>query len=112
MDDQCCANGDCNLCRTPGTGVFANTSNTSAWHGLPGLHQQARFFPRSSCLAAIASFRFRLANSTYNLKACLASCITVPLALFVPILNGFPHLVARSTFTVFGGMRQPLTRLS
>lgn len=44
------------------TRLLASSSRTSAWQGAPGLHQQARFLPRSSWYASICTAVSRAVN--------------------------------------------------
>lgn len=92
-------------------------SKTDAWQASSYwsllAHQQAKFLPFNSAFAAATSFSFSAAIERYKTNACLLSATIKPRQfLSLPTLNGFPHFVVRSTFTVFSGIRQPLVRLS
>ena len=90
-------------------GSLASLSSTSAWHAVPGLHQHARFLPRSSLrLSSIHCFRSAIPAVTPSTvihvwnaptaRICDRSAVT---------LNGFPHFDGRETTTVFGGSFAP-----
>lgn len=85
--------------------TFARLRSVSAWQGAPGLHQHARFLPRSSAKALACSVLQSAVRHSYSSTHCRASPS-------LPTTKGLPHFPGRQTFTVFGGIRQPFRRES
>ena len=81
---------------------FATARSTSAWHGAPGRHQQARSRPASSRRTSATS-----KSSSPLRRASPYRATHVAPSPSRPATNGFPHLDGRATTTAPAGFRHP-----
>jgi len=89
---------------------FANSSNTSAWHGLPFLHQHARFLPRSSSRCSAIQTMWQQSSSQFGFNAP-ASAISSTTRNFAASGYGLPQRPGRVQQIVPSGNRDPGWRL-
>ena len=95
---------------------LAIANNNSAWHGSSSGHQHARFFPRN-CARMMSGRNGEftspcVSSPVRNARSNSFTAVRRSGIPGAPGRNGLPNCVVRSTFTVFGGMCQPLRRLS